>query len=56
MGVYIQTKEEFGYYAGELMRILSTGELKITISEIYDLKDAGKAQTALEVNGSGRQG
>ena len=56
MGVYIQTKEEFDHYAGELMRMLSTGELKITVSEIYDLKDAGKAQTALEVNRSGRQG
>ena len=48
-GVYIQTKEEFDHYAGRLMRMLSSGELKITISETYDLKDAGKAHTALEV-------
>jgi hypothetical protein len=49
MGVYIQTKEEFDYYATELMRLLSNGELKITISNIYDLKDVGKAHTDLEV-------
>lgn len=48
-GVYIQTKEEFDYYAGELMKLLSTGELKITISQVYGLKDAAEAHTDLEV-------
>ncbi len=48
-GVYIQTKEEFDYYAGQLMKLLSNGHLKINITEVYDLKDAGKAHTALEV-------
>jgi len=48
-GVYIQTREEFDYYATELMRLLSNGELKITISKIYDLEDVGKAHTDLEV-------
>jgi NADPH2:quinone reductase len=48
-GGYIQTKEEFDYYAGELMKLLSKGELKITISKIYDLKDAGQAHSDLEV-------
>lgn len=48
-GVYIQTKEEFELYATELMDLLSSGKLKITISQIYDLKDAGKAHTDLEV-------
>jgi NADPH2:quinone reductase len=52
-GVYIQTKEEFDHYAGRLMQMLSSGELKITISETYDLKDAGKAHTALEVTANG---
>ena len=49
-GVYIQTKEEFDYYAGQLMKLLSNGQLKITISKVYDLKDAAKAHSALEVN------
>jgi NADPH2:quinone reductase len=48
--VYIQTKEEFELYATELMDLLSSGKLKITISKIYDLKDAAKAHTDLEVN------
>jgi NADPH2:quinone reductase len=48
-GVYIQTKEEFDQYATELMDLLSSRKLKITISQIYDLKDAAKAQTDLEV-------
>lgn len=48
-GVYIQTKEEFDMYATELMELLSSGKLKITISQIYDLKDAAKAHTDLEV-------
>ena len=51
-GVYIQTREEFNHYAGELMQMLSRRELKIIISEVYDLKDAAKAHTALEVNGT----
>jgi NADPH2:quinone reductase len=46
--VYIRTKEEFDHYATELMGLLSNGHLKITISAVYDLKDAGKAQTDLE--------
>lgn len=50
MNVYIKTNEEFDFYAGELMRLLENGHLKITISGVYDLKDAGKAQTDLEVN------
>jgi NADPH:quinone reductase len=49
MGVYIKTKEEFDFYAGEVMKLLSNGHLKITISKVYDLKDAGKAQSDLEV-------
>jgi len=48
-GVYIQTKEEFDYYAGQLMKLLSSGGLKVTITQIHDLKDAAKAHTALEV-------
>ena len=36
-------------YATELMELLSSGKLKITISQIYDLKDAAKAHTDLEV-------
>jgi NADPH:quinone reductase len=48
-GVYIQTKEEFEHYATELMHLLSNGHLKITISSVYDLKDAGKAHNDLEV-------
>lgn len=48
-GVYIQTKEEFDYYATELMHLLSNGHLKVTISSVYDLKDAGKAHSDLEV-------
>jgi NADPH:quinone reductase len=50
MGVYIQTKEEFDYYAGQLMTLLSSGHLKINISKVYDLKDAAKAHADLEVN------
>jgi NADPH2:quinone reductase len=49
MNAYVQTKEEFDSYAGEVMHLLSTGALKITISGVYDLKDAGKAHTDLEV-------
>jgi NADPH:quinone reductase len=50
MTVYVKTKEEFDfYYAGDVMRLLEDGHLKITISAVYDLKDAGKAQTGLEV-------
>ena len=49
MGVYIQTREEFDYYATQLMKLLSNEQLKITISKIYDLKDVGKAHTDLEV-------
>ena len=48
--VYIQTKEEFEVYASELMRLLSNGRLKISISKIYDLKDAAQAHTDLEVS------
>lgn len=48
-GVYIQTKEEFELYATELMDLLASGKLKITISQIYDLKDAAKAHIDLEV-------
>jgi NADPH:quinone reductase len=47
--VYIQTKEEFDHYATELMGLLSNGHLKVSISGVYDLKDAGKAHTDLEV-------
>jgi len=47
--VYVQEKEDFEYYANELMHLLSNGHLKITISQVYDLKDAAKAQTDLEV-------
>lgn len=48
-GVYVQKKEEFEYYAGELMKLLSSGQLKITISKIYELKDAAQAHSDLEV-------
>jgi NADPH2:quinone reductase len=48
-GVYIQTKEEFDKYATELMDLLSSGKLKITISKIYDMKDVAKAHNDLEV-------
>jgi NADPH:quinone reductase len=46
---YVQTKEEFQPVAQELMRLLATGELKISISKMYELKDAGKAHLDLEV-------
>lgn len=46
---YVKTREEFEYYATEAMQLLATGKLKITISKIYDLKDAGQAQADLEV-------
>jgi NADPH:quinone reductase len=49
IGVYIQTKEEFSYYADELMKLLSNGDLKITISQVYELKDAAQAHANLEV-------
>ena len=48
-GVYVQEKEEFEFYANELMELLSNGHLKITISKVYDLKDAAIAHTDLEV-------
>ena len=53
MAVYIQTAEEFASYATELMDMLSSGRLKITISAVYDLKDAGKAQDDLQVQPKG---
>jgi len=49
MGVYIQTKEEFDLYATELMHLLSNGHFKVTVSKVYDLKDAAQAQSDLEV-------
>lgn len=48
MNVYVKTSKEFDYYAGWVMDWLSKGLLKITISGVYDLKDAGQAHTALE--------
>jgi NADPH:quinone reductase len=47
--VYLQTKEEFDHYATRLMKMLSNNELKISVSQIYDLKDAAKAQDDLQV-------
>jgi NADPH:quinone reductase len=47
-GVYIQTKEEFDFYASELMRLLSNGHLKITISKVYELERARDAHMDLE--------
>jgi NADPH:quinone reductase len=48
-GVYVAEKEYFELYATELMHLLSNGHLKITISRVYDLKDAAQAHTDLEV-------
>jgi NADPH:quinone reductase len=47
--VYVQTKEEFAFYAGETMKLLSSGGLKVDVSKVYDLKDAAKAHLDLEV-------
>ena len=49
-GVYVQKKEEFEFYARELMQLLTKGKLKITISRIYELKDAAQAHSDLEVS------
>ena len=47
--MYVQTKEEFEHYAGEAMQLLSNGGLKIDVSKVYDLKDAGQAHEDLQV-------
>ena len=47
--VYVQTKEEFAHYAGEVMKLLSNGGLKIDVSKVYDLTEAGHAHEDLQV-------
>jgi len=47
--VYVETKEEFAYYAGGVMKLVSNGGLKIDVSKVYDLKDAGQAHEDLQV-------
>jgi NADPH2:quinone reductase len=48
-GVYVETKEEFAFYAGETMEMLSNGSLKIDVSKVYDLKDVGQAHEDIQV-------
>lgn len=48
--MYVETKEEFAFYAGETMEMLSNGSLKIDVSKVYDLKDVGQAHEDIQVS------
>ena len=45
---YTRTADEFSWRAGELLDAIATGTLAITVSERYDLADAGKAHGDLQ--------
>lgn len=45
---YTATREEFEWYANELFKWMKGGDLKITIHNTYDLKDAKQAHLDLE--------
>lgn len=45
---YVTTAEEFQHYAKDLFGYLEKGELVVNVHDVYDLKDAAKAQTELE--------
>lgn len=41
---YIETREEFEFYANELFNLLKSGQLKVKIHKIYPLEQAEQAQ------------
>ncbi|KAL4872628.1 hypothetical protein BDV12DRAFT_193350 [Aspergillus spectabilis] len=45
---YIETREEFEFYANELFDLLKTGQLKVKIHKIYPLDQVVQAHTDLE--------
>lgn len=45
---YIVTKEELGFYAGELFKLLESDKLKVKTHKVYDLKDTRQAHEDLE--------
>ncbi|QEU58681.1 Zta1 [Kluyveromyces lactis] len=45
---YVADPSEWEHYSSELIRLIDSGELKITISKVYPLKDYKEATEALE--------
>lgn len=45
---YLATREELLWRAGEVMDMVASGRLKVHVSAVYPLEEAGRAQAALE--------
>ena len=49
---YVATREELNWRTGEIFGWLQSGELKVTIDKVFDLKDAVEGHKYLEAGKS----